>query len=188
MYRSRSAAALALALLLSAAPLAAQMAQQPRDGRHDFDFLNGEWTLHLKRMLHPLTGDTTWVEYDGTAHARSIMEGLGQLDEFEANDPVTHQHLAGLTLRLYNTTTGEWSLYYANAANGKVSLPPTVGQFSNGRGEFYDHENYHGRPIIVRYIWSDITPRSARFEQAFSTDGGKTWETNWIYTCERVDG
>jgi hypothetical protein len=173
---------------LAAAPLSAQMAAPTRDGRHDFDFLNGRWTLHLKRMLHPLTGDTTWVEYDGTAQARSIMGGLGQIDEFDANDPTTHQHLAGLTLRLYNTKTGEWSLYYANAANGKVSLPPTVGHFTNGRGEFYDHEEYNGRPIIVRFIWSDITPQSARFEQAFSADGGKTWETNWIYTCQRVGG
>lgn len=157
-----------------------------RDGQRDFDFLNGTWKVHLKRLLHPLTGSTTWVEYEGTATARPLMDGRAQIDEFDAEDPKTHSHIGGMTLRLYNPESHEWSLYYVNARTGTLGLPPTVGHFTDGRGEFYDRETFEGKPIIVRYQWSDITPTSAHFEQAFSADDGKTWEVNWIYTCERV--
>jgi hypothetical protein len=159
----------------------------PRNGQHDFDFLNGSWKVHLERLLHPLTGSTTWVEYDGTAMAQPIMGGRAQLDQFQADAPATHQHIAGMTLRLYDPETRVWRLYYVDAKSGMLGLPPDVGRFDdNGRGEFYDYEVLNGEPILVRYLWTDITATSARFEQAFSPDGGQTWETNWIYTCTRV--
>ena len=157
-----------------------------RDGQHDFDFAIGNWKFHLKKLDHPLTGSTTWVELDGTSSCRKIWDGRANIDEVEVNNPEKHLHIQGMTLRLYNPESHQWSLYWANAAKGALGLPPVIGQFKNGRGEFYDQEDFNGRAIFVRYVWSDITPTSAHFEQSFSDDGGKTWETNWITDQTRV--
>lgn len=169
--------------LLHPAPALTQSpATQPvaqRDGSHDFDFELGTWKIHLKRLLHPLTGSNTWVEFDGTSVTRKVWDGRAQLEQFETDSP-TAGHIEGLTLRLYNPDSRQWSLYWGTSKSGTLSLPATVGEFKDGRGEFYDQEPYGGRMIFVRYVWSQITPNSAHFEQSFSDDGGKTWEANWI--------
>jgi len=157
-----------------------------RDGQRDFDPLVGTWKATLKRLVHPLSGDNTWVEFEGTQVTRSIWGGRATLDEFSVHSPATKTDIDGLTVRLYNPATGQWSIYWANARRGVFDNPPTVGRFTNGRGEFYDQEEFEGRSIIVRYVWSDITANSAHFEQSFSADGGKTWEPNWISTITRV--
>ena len=158
-----------------------------RDGQHDFDFAIGRWRFHLRRLRSPLTGSTEWVEFDGESEARPIWGGRANLDTVRVASAETGEVIEGLTLRLYNAETGEWTLYWANAKNGVLSLPPTVGSFgADGRGEFYDREELEGRPILVRYAWSEITPTSAHFEQAFSPDDGVTWETNWITDQTRV--
>jgi hypothetical protein len=154
------------------------------DGQHDFDFEAGTWKIHLKRLVHPLSGSTTWVEYDGTTVTRKVWDGKGWLEEFETNG--SSGRVEGLTLRLYHPQSHQWSLYWANSKDG-ILAQPTIGEFKNGRGEFYDQEPYNGREIFVRYIWSDITPNSAHFEQSFSSDGGKTWEVNWITDQTRVN-
>jgi len=150
----------------------------PHDGQRDFDFVEGSWKTHLKKLTNPLTGSKTWVEFDGTIVGRKIWNGRANIDEFEAEGP--SGHIEGLTLRLYNPKTQKWSLYWANSKDGSLGLPPTIGEFKNGRGEFFDEETFNGKPIVVRYVWSDIRPTSAHFEQSFSEDGGKTWEVNWI--------
>ena len=155
-----------------------------RDGQHDFDFEIGSWKLHLKRLAHPLTGSTTWTEFDGTVVARKIWDGRANLDEFQADN--SSGHIEGLTLRLYSPESHQWSLYWASSKAGTLAGPPQVGEFKNGRGEFYCQDTYNGRMILIRYAWSDITPNSAHFEQAFSDDGGKTWEVNWITDQTRV--
>jgi hypothetical protein len=157
-----------------------------RDGQHDFDFELGSWKTHLSRLEKPLTGSTKWIEFDGTIESRPIWGGKANLDEFEAEGP--SGHIEGLTLRLYNPESHQWSLYWASSKTGTLPPPPTVGSFNakNGRGEFYDQESFNGRMIFVRYVWSNITPTTARFVQSFSDDGGKTWEDNWISTMERV--
>jgi hypothetical protein len=147
------------------------------DGQHDFDFELGSWNIHLKKLEHPLTGSTTWVEFDGTSETRKVWDGRAQLEEFETNGG--GGHIEGLTLRLYNPQSRQWSLYWANSKDGNLGVP-TVGEFKNGRGEFFDQEVFNGRTILVRYVWSGITADCAHFEQAFSTDGGKSWEVNWI--------
>lgn len=154
-----------------------------RDGSHDFDFEIGTWKTHLRRRLRPLTGSTTWVEYDGTTVVRRVWNGRANLVELVADGPAGH--FEGLNLRLYNPESRQWSLNFANAATGTLSTP-TIGAFANGRGEFYDQETFGGRAVFVRFVVSDVTPTSCRFEQAFSTDGGKTWEVNWIATDTRV--
>jgi hypothetical protein len=148
-----------------------------RDGSHDFDFEIGSWKTHLRRRLRPLTGSTTWVEYEGTTVVRKVWNGRANLVELVADGPAGH--FEGLNLRLYDPESRQWSLNFANAASGRLSTP-TIGEFANGRGEFYDQETYDGRAILVRFVISDVTPTSCRFEQSFSDDGGKTWEVNWI--------
>jgi hypothetical protein len=154
-----------------------------RDGQHDFDFEIGTWKTRLRRLAHPLTGSTTWIEYDGTTVVRTLWNGRANLVELEADGP--GGHFEGLNLRLYNPESHQWSLNFAGSNSGTLSQP-TIGEFKNGRGEFFDQEILNGRAIFVRFVISDITPDSCRFEQAFSDDGGRTWEVNWIATDTRV--
>jgi hypothetical protein len=162
---------------------AASGAEARRDGQHDFDFEIGVWKTHLKRLLHPLTGSSGWVELDGTSVVRKIWNGRANLVELETD--AASGHLEVLSLRLYDPQARQWSLNTANAKSGTLSVP-TIGEFKDGRGEFFDQESFNGRTILVRNVWSDITADSCRFEQSFSEDGGKTWEVNWIAVDTRV--
>jgi hypothetical protein len=167
-----------------AAPAAsAQPTPAERDGQHDFDFEIGTWKTRLSRLQRPLTGSTTWVKYEGTTVVRKVWNGRANLVELVADGPAGH--FEGLSLRLYNAQSRQWSLNFAGGNSGAMS-PPVVGAFKDGRGEFYGQETFNGRAIFVRFVISDITPDSCRFEQAFSDDGGKTWEVNWIATDTRV--
>jgi len=155
-----------------------------RDGQHDFDFELGSWKIHLKRRVHPLADSDTWVEFDGTSVTRKVWDGRSQIEEFETDSPVGG-HIEGLTLRLYNPETHQWSLYWANSKKGTMEVPQ-VGQFKDGRGEFYAQDTFNGKSIFIRFIWSDTATRAPHFEQSFSEDGGKTWEVNWITDQTRV--
>jgi hypothetical protein len=176
---------------LSAAPAqtesgAANTAPQStteRDGQHDFDFELGSWKIHLKRRLHPLTGSNTWIDFDGTSVTRKVWEGRSQIEEFETDG--AGGHIEGLTLRLYNPQTHQWSLNWANAKDGTL-VAPQVGQFKDGRGEFYGQDTLNGKLIYIRFIWSNTDSNTPHFEQSFSDDGGKTWEVNWITDQTRV--
>jgi hypothetical protein len=161
-----------------------QKAAPDRDGSHDFDFEIGTWKTHLKRLKNPLSGSTTWVEYEGTTVVRKVWDGRANLVELVADGPAGH--FEGLNLRLYNPQSRQWSLNFANS-NGGTMTPPTIGEFKNGRGEFFNQDTLNERSILVRFVISDITPNSCRFEQAFSDDGGKTWEINWIAVDTRTN-
>src|SRR5271156_7011604 len=138
---------------LIASPVQAAAPRSPagrlRDGQHDFDSELGAWKVHLKKLVHPLTGSTTWVEFDGTVVARAIWDGRANFDEFAADSP--SGHIEGLTLRLYNPQAHQWNLYWANPKDGAFSGPPQVGEFKNGIGEFYCQDTYNGRMILIRY-------------------------------------
>ncbi len=167
-----------------AAKTAPQPATTERNGQHDFDFELGSWKIHLKRLLHPLTGSMTWVEFEGTSVTRKVWDGRSQIEEFETDSPVAG-HIEGLTLRLYNPQVHQWRIYWANAKDG-ILVPPQIGEFKDGRGEFYAEDTLNGRAILVRFIWSDTNTAKPHFEQSFSDDGGKTWEVNWITDQTRV--
>ena len=171
--------------LAQAGPTTAQQiaATLARDGQHDFDFEFGRWKAHNRRLLHPLTGSNEWYEFDGTLVAQPVWGGRANMDQLEADTP--SGHIEGMTVRTYNTKSHQWSIYWANQANGVFSLPATVGSFQDGVGEFYDQEDWNGRNILVRFLWIVTNPESPRWEQAFSADGGKTWETNWVATFTR---
>ena len=154
-----------------------------RDGRHDFDFEIGAWKTHLRRLQRPLSGSTTWVEYEGTTVVSKVLDGRANLVELKVDGPAGR--IEGLSLRLYEPQTRKWSLNFANIVDGKLTTP-SVGEFKNGRGEFYNDDTFNGRPILVRFVITKITNDLYRFEQSFSDDAGKTWEVNWIAIDTRV--
>ncbi|HEX8255459.1 MAG TPA: hypothetical protein VF846_20130 [Thermoanaerobaculia bacterium] len=183
-----------LALLaITAIPLYGQTAPQsttppptvaaPRDGQHDFDFEIGTWRTQLRRRLKPLTGSNEWIEMEGTTTVRKVWNGRANVVELVVDG--AGRHIEALSLRLYNPESRQWTLNFASSGSGELA-EPTVGEFRNGRGEFYSQEKYNGRTILVRFIISDIKAHSVRFEQAFSDDYGKTWEVNWIATDTRI--
>ena len=160
-----------------AAPAAA------RDGQHDFDFEIGRWKTHLVRLDQPLTGSRKWLEYEGTTVVRKVWNGRANLLELEVAGPAGR--IEALSLRLYNPASHQWSLNFANSRGGTLGVP-SIGGFRNGRGEFYDQELFGDRAVLVRFVISGITADSCRFEQAFSVDGGRSWEVNWIATDTRL--
>ena len=160
-----------------------QPARPTRDGQHDFDPLLGSWKYHLKRRMHPLTGSDAWVELDGTGTCYKIWDGRAQLDTLEVDGPTGH--IEGLTLRLYDPESHQWRLYWANSKHGVID-PPQVGEFKDGHGQFFAQDTLNGRAILVRFDWSNMNTSTPHFEQAFSDDGGKSWEVNWITDQSRV--
>ena len=175
----------ALPGLRSAAQTNTEASKTPaaqRDGSHDFDFLIGNWKAHVRVLPDRLNGSHAWVEYDGISNHKKLLDSSANLEEFDVYSPQAHRRIKAQTLRLYNPDTHQWSIYLVDLDKGVLSMPPEIGQFAGNRGEFYDQEPYKGRAIYVRYVWLNISPKSARMEQSFSDDGGSTWEVNWI--CE----
>jgi hypothetical protein len=166
----------------SSVPPAPQLPIKERDGQHDFDFNIGTWKTKISRLQHPLTGSATWVKWNGTVVVRKVWDGRANLEEIKIDGPTGH--IEGLTLRLYNPQSHQWTLSWSNSSDGTLDQPLT-GEFKNGRGVFFQQEQYNGRTIMVRQTYSNITPDSHSFEQAFSVDGGTTWEPNWIATLTR---
>jgi hypothetical protein len=159
-----------------------QHARTGRDGRADFDFLMGRWNVQHRRLRERLKASAAWEEFAGTLIARPLLSGLGNIDESIMER--ASGRFEGVAVRFYNPLSQQWSIYWAD--NVSVMLqPPMVGGFVQGRGEFYDQELFEGRAIFSRFIWSDITARSCRWEQAFSEDGGTSWETNWVMDFTR---
>ena len=153
------------------------------DAARAFDSHIGTWHTHLKRLDRPLTSSTTWLTYDGTTTVRAVMHGRANLVELEVAGKAGR--IEGISLRLYDPRSERWTLNYANLADGSLATP-SIGGFQSGRGEFYNDENIGGRNVRVRFVIEPQGPDVIRFEQAFSIDGGRTWEVNWIATDTRV--
>ncbi len=181
----------ALAIAALASPAFSQNAGAPpavpapqlRDGQHDLDFNLGTWKTHIRRLKDPLTGSNTWTEMEGTVTFQKIWDGKAQLETIEASGPGAN--FEGMQIFLYNPEAHQWSMTFANSRQGVLTVP-AVGEFKDGRLELYDQEPYNGRMILVRAKFFDISPDTHRFEQAFSDDGGKTWEPNFTATLTRV--
>ena len=153
------------------------------DGRNDFDFLIGTWKVHHRRLRERLKGSTEWEEFEGDTVDRKILNGLGNLDENSIYMKASPVH--AVSLRVFNPSLREWNIYWSTDQTGTLDVP-MIGSFKDGRGEFYSQEVFEGRHIYNRFIWSKITARACQWEQAFSEDGGKSWETNWVMEFERV--
>ncbi len=156
--------------------------QPENDGRNDFDFLIGSWKVHHHRLVERLKGCTEWEEFEGETIDRKMLNGLGNLDENILHRKTGSVH--AMSLRLFNPESKEWSIYWSTDLTGTLDVP-MVGGFTDGRGEFYSQEVFEDQHIYSRFIWSKVTLNSCQWEQAFSIDGGKTWETNWIMEFER---
>ena len=153
------------------------------DGRNDFDFLIGAWKVHHRMLKERLKGSGDWAEFKGNMVSRKILNGVGNMDDNIIQMKTSPVH--AITLRLFNLVSKEWSIYWSTDRTGILDVP-VIGGFKDGRGEFYSQEIFEGRHMYSRFIWSKITANSCQWEQAFSEDGGKTWETNWIMEFERV--
>jgi hypothetical protein len=158
--------------------------QTVHDGRDDFDFFIGRWKGHNRRLRERLKNCDEWEEFEGTSVCRKVLGGIGNMDEVTFHRKTGYAE--GFTLRLFDPQAQEWLIYWAASSGGKLELP-MIGKFENGRGEFYAHEVFENRHVYSRFIWSEITETSCRWEQAFSIDGGKTWETNWIADFTRLE-
>jgi hypothetical protein len=149
-----------------------------RATKHDFDWLFGSWNIHNRYLKGRLQHSTEWIEFDARSETAPLLDGFGHLDRyFAVRDGVPFE---GITLRLFDPVTGEWSIHWADTAHARTLLPPMVGRFIGGVGEFYGDEAVDGKTVRCRFLWTRPTADSARWEQAFSNDDGKTWETNWI--------
>ena len=157
--------------------------KKEKDGRNDFDFLIGTWKVYHRRLVERLKGCTEWEEFEGDTVDRKTLNGLGNLDENILHRKTGSVH--AMSLRLFNPESKEWSIYWSTDQTGTLDVP-MIGGFMDGLGEFYSQEIFEGQHIYSRFIWSKITANSAQWEQAFSMDGGKAWETNWVMEFERA--
>jgi hypothetical protein len=172
-----------LCLSMASASPTVQGSASARDGQRDFDFEIGNWNTHLRRLVRPMTGSSEWVEYRGTTVVTKVFNGDANLVELDVTGP--SGRIQGLSLRLYNPESKQWSLNFASKAGGTLT-PPVIGEFRNGVGEFHGPDVANGRAILARFIITLITADSIRFEQSFSDNGGKTWELNWVAIDTRV--
>ena len=153
-------------------------------GRRDFDFNFGVWKTHIKRVVDPFSGSGESFEMNGTVTVRKVWGGRAQLEEIAADGPKGHWE--GLTLFLYNPSAHQWSQGFADARQGTMESSPLIGEFKNGRGEFFAGDTFKGRTILVRGTWSDIKPNSHHFQEDYSADGGATWAPVFIADLTRL--
>jgi hypothetical protein len=158
--------------------------QPGTDGARDFDFWMGSWKVRNRRLRERLKGSTEWDEFEAACDARPLLGGLGNEDEFRTD---FWPGFIGMTLRFFNPQTRQWAIYWVDSRRGALE-PPVFGGFDGATGLFFGDDTFAGRPIRVRFIWRHEGARTASWEQAFSTDGGETWETNWTMDMTRTGG
>ena len=188
MFALRTAVALLGAVCMAHASQdypAPKLLKPDLSGLHDFDLRAGEWVCHHRRLKERLAGSHEWQEFDGTQSFRLLIDGYANEDENVMNLP--GGAYKGVTLRAYDPKTGQWAIWWLDGRTPFGDLdPPVKGRFVNGVGVFYANDTLRGKPVRVRFTWSNITANSAHWEQAFSPDGGKTWELNWVTDFTRA--
>ena len=157
---------------------------EPGPAVHDFDFFMGTWHVHHRRLKARLAGSDEWQEFEGTCEAWPILGGAGNIDDNVLELPAGDYR--AISLRTFDPATNRWSIWWLDGRNASRLDPPVVGGFENGIGTFIAPDTFNDRPILVRFLWSNITDRTCRWEQAFSTDDGATWEVNWVMESTRV--
>ena len=151
----------------------------PDPGFSGFDFLIGDWTVENEFLKHRLVGSGEWEHFSSTSRCMKVMDGHANLDEFS----VPARGFTGLTLRLYDPATQLWSIYWSDTKSFRL-FPPTIGRFGDGdTGEFFGDDVEGGQPVRIRFLWT--RSESPRWEQSMSTDGGQTWELNWVMRFAR---
>ena len=150
----------------------------------DFDFWMGSWKVRNRYLRERLKGSTDWEEFEAAVVARPLPGVAGNEDEFRTD---FEGGFVGMSFRFFDPKAKRWSIYWADSRRPGVLDPPVFGSFSNGSGVFEGTDVLDGKPILVRFTWSDVTTPTPRWEQAFSADAGETWETNWIMEFTRAD-
>lgn len=159
----------------------AQTEITPAEGQRDFDFLHGHWQVHNRRLRQRLRGCTEWESFDATQYCLPLLGGLGNTDELRHGaGPV------GMSLRFFDLQAGQWQIYWVDPRNGLLQ-PPVRGAFADGMGVFEGMDEHDNQPVRVRFTWSGTRSGTPRWEQAFSADEGKSWETNWTMSFTRID-
>ena len=154
------------------------------DGQHDFDWELGRWRTDIRLLAEPLSeSEDVWLRFDGTSRVRPLSNGRANVVELDVSGPAGS--IKGMNLRLYEPQAQRWSLTFVNVRDGLLT-PSVYGGFDGKVGRFYGDDQLDGRPIKVRFVITRQGRDTARFEQAFSDDGGITWETNWIAVDRKV--
>lgn len=149
----------------------------------DFDFVIGRWSVAHRRLRERLAGCTEWVEFAGTSSTCHVLGGLGNLEDNQLFLP--EGAYRAVALRSYDASKREWSIWWLDGRHPRALDTPVVGRFEDGIGTFFADDVFDGRPIRIRFLWSVPAPDRPRWEQAFSADGGATWETNWTMEFAR---
>ncbi|MGW0805046.1 hypothetical protein [Nonomuraea sp. NPDC002799] len=149
---------------------------------NDFDFLSGHWNVVNRRLVKALAGSDEWDEFPGHSVATRHFDGGANFDEIT----FPTKGFSGLTVRVFNHETSQWAIYWASSTRGVLDPTPMVGAWTGGQGEFYGDDHHEGTPVRCRFLWTVAGPDAARWEQAFSTDEGLTWETNWTMDLTRA--
>jgi hypothetical protein len=154
------------------------------NGAKDFDFLLGGWRVQHRRLKRRLQACDDWETFRGTSQAWPLLNGQGNVDDNLLELPGGHYR--AVSLRAFDPASGSWSIWWLDARHPAQIDVPVRGRFVDGIGTFVADDQFEGRPIRVRFIWSRITKVGAQWEQAFSDDGGTSWETNWVMQFERA--
>lgn len=155
----------------------------PTSSVHDFDYLVGNWKLSNRKLKSRLTHSNEWIAFESRVEMRQILGGVGNIDKY--TDAASGTPYEGVALRLFDTKSKLWRIYWADSNSGALD-PPVVGSFENKVGHFFARDTYQGRPIIVVFRWDARNPQRPIWSQAFSVDDGKTWEWNSINVSERA--
>ena len=148
----------------------------PTSSKHDFDFYEGKWKLHNRKLKTRLDNCTQWTEFESTQEMYRVLNGIGNIDNYLATfDGVPFE---GMSVRLFNTKTRLWSIYWADSIEGKLD-PPVVGSFENNVAHFFTKSILKDKKIVVVFRWDVRDKEKPIWSQAFSADDGKTWEWNW---------
>jgi hypothetical protein len=146
-------------------------------GVHDFDFIIGKWQVHHRRLKERLADNHEWIEFEGTCAAQKVLGGAANMDDNALDFP--SGAFRAVSMRAYDPAKRQWSIWWLDSRTPGHLDPPVVGRFEGGIGTFYADDSFNGKPIRVRFFWTKTTTDTPHWEQAFSNDGGKTWETNW---------
>ena len=156
----------------------------PGGASSDFDFEVGDWTVAHRRLVGRLVDSSTWEQFPGTCSMRKVLGGHGNVEDNVIDIPSGSYR--ALALRSFDAARGQWAIWWLDARRPLGLDTPVIGGFENGAGSFYADDTLDGRPIRVRFLWLDTAAKTPRWEQAFSPDGGATWETNWTMQFTRV--
>jgi hypothetical protein len=168
---------------LNAQAISSSSANNGPSAEEDFSFLYGRWHIQHRKLLAPLSGEAEkWAEFEANSICIPVLAGIANVEEMRESNGI----LIGSAMRIFDLEKRQWSIYWVSARDGLLQ-PPVHGKFADGVGTFIGPDTYMGKTILVRFIWKKQSTNAARWDQAFSTDAGETWEINWTMQFERVN-